>query len=185
SSPVVDATWTAQRCLIRLEQGRAAEVVDLATECAEHLPAFPAWRALMAVLLWQAGEEQAAQQAFRKVVREDIAKHPRINTWRAGMHCVGVMSIALADAEVARRVYGLLLPSRGVLDWFGGGSFGPTDLILGRLAAFLGDEPAARAHLQASVEMCRRIGARAYLVHSLAAFSTDGLDRGAPGRPMR
>ncbi|MGI9031017.1 MAG: ATP-binding protein [Ilumatobacteraceae bacterium] len=179
SSPVVDATWTAQRCLIRLEQGRAAEVVDLATDCAEQLPAFPAWRALEAVLLWQAGDHQSAQQAFRKVVGRDIAQHPRINTWRAGMHCVGTMSIALADQEVARRVYGLLLPSRGVIDWFGGGSFGPTDLILGRLAAFLDDEQAARAHLQASVEMCRRIDARAYLVHSLIALSTVGLDRAA------
>lgn len=176
SSPVVDATWTAQRCLIRLEQGRAAEVVDLATECAEQLPAFPAWRALAAVLLWQAGEQQSARQAFRTVVGGDIAQHPRINTWRAGMHCVGALSIALADPDVARRVYGLLLPSRGVIDWFGGGSFGPTDLILGRLAAFLGDEPAARAHLQASIGLCRRIDARAYLVHSLVALSTAGLD---------
>ena len=137
SSPVVHSTWAVQRCLIRLEQHRAAEAIDLAATCADQQPGFPAWRALLALLLVHDGRHHEAQQAHRAVMGS-LARHPRNSTWRSGMHCAGVTAIALGDGPGAAQIYDLLLPSRGALDWVGGASFGPTDLILGRLAHALG-----------------------------------------------
>ena len=177
SSPVVHSTWAAQRCLIRLEQQRAAEAVDLAATCADQQPGFPAWRALLALLLVHGGRHQEAQQAHRSVMAT-IARHPRNSTWRSGMHCAGATSIALRDVQGAGQIYDLLLPSRGALDWVGGASFGPTDLILGRLAHFLGrSKDAVRTHLEDSIATCRRLDARIYLAHSIDALRLTGIDQ--------
>ena len=177
SSPVVHTTWAAQRCLIRLEQHRAAEAVELAATCADQQPGFPAWRAVLALLLVHAGRDHEAQQTHRTVMGT-VARHPRNNTWRGGMHCAGATAIALGDVQGAGQIYDLLLPSRGALDWVGGASFGPTDLILGRLSHFLGrSDGTARTHLQDSIAICRRLDARLYLAHSMEALSLIGTDR--------
>jgi hypothetical protein len=73
--------------------------------------------------------------------------------WLAGVWAVGEVAIRLGDADVARETYETMAPfSRTfVTEGLAASVLGASDHLLGRLAAFLGDQAAAKRHLSAAL----------------------------------
>ena len=170
-SPAAASVRAGQLCLIRLDQGRAEEAIDIARPLSRELPAFPAWGALLGYLCCEAGQPERGRDELDRIAANGFADLPRNNTWRSALHCAAAIAVATADRHRARLIYRLLLPASGRLEWFGGGSFGPNDLPLGRLAQLLGDSAAADQHLRSAVTLNQRVGARGYRARSLLALA--------------
>ena len=138
-TPASDQTTTsvylAQLCLLRIDQDRCADMVEPLADIVDRQAAFPAWRAVLALALCELGRLDEARGQLDVLAARDFLDHPRHSVWRTGLHACAVVAVAVHDQDRARKLRALLEPSRGRIDWFGGGSLGPTDLVLGQLAA--------------------------------------------------
>lgn len=165
------ATRAAQRCLIAIESGRVEDLLDEATAAADAMPAFRAWTAVVAALHCHAGRLDEAAALLEDLTAHDFEDLPRNLSWVSALVCASTVAVALGDRERASLIRERLLPCSGRLDWFGGGSFGPVDLALGRLDLLLGDEAEGERHLRNAVGLCRRVGAHGFLALSRATLA--------------
>jgi tetratricopeptide (TPR) repeat protein len=158
----------AQTYRIRLDQGQPTAAITAARTLLQRR-ATPGWRGWLANALCAAGEVSEAANQFERAATADFTTIPRNILWRSTMHALTNVAAALGDAERAAQLQRLLQPSSGRIDWFGGGSHGPSDLALGQLAELLGDDDQADLHFKLAIELSRRIQARRHLAYSLTA----------------
>jgi hypothetical protein len=130
----------------------------------------------------EAGDLDEARRLVHAALAIGLNAMPKDSEWLAGVYCVGLSAVRLGDHAAARAAYDALTPYAGVfaVEGLAAAVTGATDLMLGRLAAFLGD-PRARQHLEAAVAAHRRTGSPV-----LAADAAAELDRLEPvpaGRP--
>jgi tetratricopeptide (TPR) repeat protein len=128
----------------------------------------------------EAGDLDEARRLVHAALAVGLDAMPKDSEWLAGVCFVGLSAIRLGDEVAARAAYDALAPYAGifVVEGLAATVVGATDLMLGRLAAFLGD-PRAREHLEAALAAHRRTGSPV-----LAADAAAELDRLEPsGRP--
>ncbi|HXM58813.1 MAG TPA: LuxR C-terminal-related transcriptional regulator, partial [Candidatus Dormibacteraeota bacterium] len=137
----VDIYYAGGIASLNLMRGRMREGLELAREAAARFPAMPAFRALLAASLAEAGRLDEARTEVQLLVADDMAALPKNPTWRLSLALLAIACHALGDAQVAARLHALLEPygARTIaIGRFGGFCFGPVSYHLGLLALTLG-----------------------------------------------
>ncbi len=154
----VDATawYGAQICAIRWYQGRTPELFPLLDHLV-HSPTLStvdnSFFSALAVAAALSGERRKAEGALAMLCRGGLAALPRSSTWLVTMSGVADAAHLLGDIDVAREVYGLLLPFARLplMASLGVTCFGSAHHPLGLAALTMGDVDLALGHLRAAV----------------------------------
>jgi class 3 adenylate cyclase len=169
-----------QLCVVRVEQGRAAEVVELLEQAAAHNPGIPAFQAGLAATLCEVGRgpdaavhlERAAADGFASVARDQIHSTALATwAWTAG---------ELGSASAAGPLYDRIVPWRELVVWNGSNGYGSAEHWLGLLAATLGSHDRAREHFAAASALHEREGLWGWEARNLAHAARS---RSAAGDP--
>jgi tetratricopeptide (TPR) repeat protein len=143
--------------VLRINQGRAAELHAQLRLLAESLPRMPVWRAALANVHAQLSEDREAELLLERLSAEEFGRIPRNVMWPITVAGLAEVCAALGDRVRAERLYGLMLPfaEHTVISPVVGFR-GPMSRYLGLLAATIGDRSAAEAHLRAALELARQ-----------------------------
>lgn len=168
--------YGAHITLCRVEQGRAAEVVEPVLAYARQYVAVPGWRALAAFVAACAGDHDRACRELEICARDDFAGMPRDHVWLCAMAFAANAAGMLGHARIAEIVYRLLAPcaARYVVIGMGVASLGSVEFYLGVLSGTLSRSPLdewhqrSRSHLTTSIERNRPAGLRIYTAWSEA-----------------
>lgn len=160
----------ARMTQVRREQGRVEDAVRHARNYAECVRGHPQGVALHAMLLAEAGDRLAAQEALARLVADDLAVVPRDSVWPAALSHLAEVCVQLRDGARAELLYEHLRPHGGHLILLGGHTcFGAVDHFLGTLAAALGRDDDARVHFDAALETAERMRAPLFAARTRAA----------------
>lgn len=148
------AVFGSQLLVLRLAQGRVAELADVTAGLVSDQPGVPAWHAAHALTMAEADPAVARHHA--RAALEDV---PRDFTWLAG-HVIGARAAARVGdratvAEYTRR----LQPWSGLVCWQGTCAYGPVDTPLAALALAAGDHEAAALHVVEARRLARALQA--------------------------
>jgi DNA-binding SARP family transcriptional activator len=159
----------------RAIRSAAGTVTDADREAIEEgvrrSPASAAWRVWATGIALAEGDREQARHAILREV-EGLATLPLDANWLYTAATLGVRISELGERDAARVVYPQILPYRALTVTVGRASYcaGSVAFSLGLLAATLGDEPAAVAHLEEAIRRNDELGARPF-----AATARDAL----------
>ena len=157
-----ETVFAAQLFLIRLGQGRVAELLPAVEQFVEAYPALAAWRAALPLVYLADGRgSDSARELERAVAGLDAL--PQNFFWLATVALLAEASGKLPHAGSASVLYDTLAPYAGCTVPVGyAGSFGPVERLLGLLAAARGDRDAAVRHLEDAVTYTEERGLRLF-----------------------
>jgi DNA-binding CsgD family transcriptional regulator/tetratricopeptide (TPR) repeat protein len=170
---------------IRREQGRLAELAPVVRILASGERSGGAWGPGLACLLAELGMHDEARRELRDVHRRGL-EALRPGLWMASLTYLADACELVGDGSMAADLYAELAPHAGGIVTIGHGvaCYGAADRYLGKVAVLLGEPDLARAHLEAALEIDRRMGAWTWLAHT-----AHGLGRlllaGPDGDPAR
>ncbi len=135
------------------ERGRLAEFEAPTRRVVQEAPAVPAWRAGLAMILFETGRLDEARSELEYLTAADFAAISDDVTRNFTLACAAELAVGLGDAVAAARLYELILPARGSHVVLGNSAYhGSTDRFLGLLAGALGKHDLAIEHLESAVE---------------------------------
>ena len=162
-----------QRLAVRHLSGRpSGGDHEIILRRSEQRPPGAAWRAWLATMALDGGDaEGAARAVAREVAALDTL--PLDAEWLYTVNALGLLAARLGDAGAAASLYPRLLPYGGSVVLTGRATYchGSASLALGRLAATLGDGPAAVAHLEEAVRRNDALGAVPYALAARRALA--------------
>jgi DNA-binding SARP family transcriptional activator len=167
-----------QRLAIRHSAGRlTGDDHDVILRRAEHRPPGAAWRTWLASIALGRGDVAGTTRAVRREVA-GLATLPFDAEWLYTVTTLGVLAAKIGDAPAAAELYPRVLPygRRIVTTGRAAQCSGSASLSLGLMAATLGDEQAAVAHLEEAVRRNDELGAVPHAVaarHALAGLLED------------
>jgi tetratricopeptide (TPR) repeat protein len=172
----------AQLFMLRMEQGRLAELEETARRFIHKVPQIPAWWAALAMIHVAAGDEEAARWEFEQLAAKDFMCIPRNAVWMITIAGAAEVCALLGDPQRAGMLYELLLPFEHhcVVAGRGYACKGSVARFLGQLAATMGNVEAACGHFEVALEVNERIGAKPYLAHTKEQYARALLARGLP-----
>ncbi|MBI1818024.1 MAG: AAA family ATPase [Deltaproteobacteria bacterium] len=183
---VADAAnaFGAQVYLLRSNQGRLAELVDILRGNSDAQPHMPAWRAVLARAYCETDQMEEAR-AQVDALRAGGFDYPPDQQWSAIAVALSQVVSDLQDSSAAAVVYERMRPIAKQAEAFAvnlnsQGSYGQ---FCGMLAACLGRWDDAERHFTDALEMNERFGARPYVVRTRRAWAAMLLDRNDPSRP--
>jgi len=144
----------------RIEQGRAAEIVDVVRQSVVQFKEIVGWRVLLAYVLFKAQRFEDARSTFSDIVLGDF-EIPRNVSWPACMVWLGELAFYLDAKDAAPSLYDRLLPYTGRFAVLGvsAGCFGSIERHLGLLAAASGRLDLGLQHLEAGLAANESAGA--------------------------
>ncbi len=159
----------SQAFLLRREQDRLAEMVDVNLASIDAFPWYPVHRAERALLLIETGRRSEAQALLSALARDDFAVFHRDNEWLFGMAITSEVASRLGDVRAAAVLSEQLAPFRELhaAGW-AEGSFGAVSRYLGLLAETLGQLDDAVGHLEHAEQFNDRMGARPWTARTRA-----------------
>ncbi len=179
-------TFGVHLALVRVEQGRGAEVVEVLRTYSLNYPRTVAWRAMYAFVLSRSGQRSACAAEYESSKATGFAL-PDDLTWQLSMAQFSEVAYDLGDADGARILYERFAPfgSRLVVIGFGIACLGSVQRYLALLAVTLGLSEAAEAHFQQAIVANRRVLGMlplAYTLYEYALFlagkgAADGMQR--------
>ncbi|HXX68416.1 MAG TPA: hypothetical protein VEK07_14600, partial [Polyangiaceae bacterium] len=139
------------------------EVEDIAARMVQWLPDYLPWRVLMTLIDLTRGRVDAARREYRQIVASGFDTIPADWNYVANLHTLAQAAPRFGTPDEIERLYELLLPFAGqhVVPTFG--YFGPVDRELGGLRRTLGDESAAKTHLERALAEVEAIEARPWI----------------------
>lgn len=152
------AAYGSQLILVRLAQGRVAELAPIFEGLVASQPEVGAWHGLLALCVAGTEADRAAHHAG-----VGLGAVPRDFTWLAA-HTLGARGTARAALSGAAAApvaayRDLLAPYAGRIAWQGTCAYGPVATALAELAAAVGDGAAAAAYLAQSERLADALGA--------------------------
>jgi tetratricopeptide (TPR) repeat protein len=175
-------TWySATIAVLRLQQGRLAEIIDLVAEGAAASPELAAWAAFHALALCELGRLDEARGVLDALAAEGFADVPYDLFWLATLCAAGEAAARVGDRAAARTIYDLIAPFAHLPATVTVCSLGSTSRFLGILAATLGDEDAAERHLLDAIADDTRAGSRAWAAAAQIELAELYLRRGRHG----
>ena len=172
--------FQVQRLAVRYAADRLtdADVAEI-EEVARRSPAGAAWRMWATAIALLRGDHEGGR---RRVLEEAEALDslPLDANWLYSATALGIQLAHLGEADAAAAVYPRVLPYRELAVTSGRASAcsGSVALSLGLLAATLGDDEAAVAHLEAAVRRNDELGAAPFAAAARRALAALGDDRG-------
>ncbi len=155
--PDAFTVYGTQLAMIRRQQGRLGELVDVLREMITTTPGMPAYLAGLAVAQMEAGNTDEAR-ALLETAAEGGFSIPRDNSWLDGMVAWAWVAIGTRSVREAGVLYESLLPVRGLIPCNGVSTLDPVSMYLGGLAWVLGDRASAEGYLDEAGSTARRGG---------------------------
>jgi len=175
--------YDAARALLCRELGAFSDAYDAAWKTVHRNPSCAAYRALLALISLDLGDQRGARSHFERLSGDCYRHLPADGLFLACGALLADLCAELGDLNRAEALYSLLLPYGSHFAVMGHGLvIGPVSLSLGILAICLGRFDVARQHLEVALAMNRSIGARlwtGYANYHLAlclARNDDSLD---------
>lgn len=170
--------FAGQLCVLRIEQGRAEEMVDVAAQFVDEFPHVPAWRAGLAVLYAEAGRIEQARVIVDRLT-SGLAQIRRDQNW---LFCMGALAEVCAVAgspAQARAVYDVLRPHAEQFVTLGDGyaTWCSVEKSLGIAARTMGRADVATWHLARALRAHRALRARPLVARTEYEYALALLDR--------
>ena len=179
-SPDVAVELLAQAAYLRLEQGRALEILEAARSQVRRFPDMPAWRATLARLLIASDRHDEAHHELERLAAAGFDKVPRDRGLLPAYALAAEVTRDANHTEIAANLYAALLPYARLSVVAGSGLlyYGPVAHHLGQLAAVRRDWPLAFSHFDAALSAEECAGARVWQARTRAARARALLERG-------
>jgi DNA-binding winged helix-turn-helix (wHTH) protein/tetratricopeptide (TPR) repeat protein len=151
-------TFGVHLTLVRVEQGRSAEMLESLRGFATSYPRTVAWRALYAYALSRSGDHEACAREYESTKKNGF-EQPDDLLWLLSMASLSEVCHAQNDAEGAALLYERFAPfaSRFVVIGFAIACLGSVERYLGLLCATMGRRDAAAAHFERALSANRRV----------------------------
>jgi hypothetical protein len=107
----IDNFYGALVAISRMLQGRVAAALELLQGAVQAFPAFPVYRAGLALALIEADRSEDARAEFERLAAGDFLDLPRDFVWLSFLALLSTVCFRLHDRGRARLLYDLLLPS--------------------------------------------------------------------------
>jgi tetratricopeptide (TPR) repeat protein len=157
--------FAGQMIMLRREQGRLDELVELVGAYVRKTPEFPSWRCALAHIYAHLGNGDRARHELELL--GDLSSLPRDGFWLLNLTWVGIAASLLDDHDRSRETYKLLLPYADTcLVAVSLLCEGSTARPLGMLATTLGRYDDAELHLERALEMNTRIRSPLWTAHT-------------------
>ena len=131
--------FAAHLFLIRLDQGRLAELEERLTERVAASPGLPMLRAYLALLLCEIGRPDDARAHYESLAAGNFNGLPGDSTWILGMPICAAVCAHLGDRTRASTLFEQLTPYGNQFVFTAGGSLGAVAYYLAILASIAGD----------------------------------------------
>jgi class 3 adenylate cyclase/tetratricopeptide (TPR) repeat protein len=168
---------------LRRDQGRLRELEPLVRNAIEQFPEEPAWRAALALVLFEGGDLSEAEASYSSLAVSSFEETLRQTDFVGiTLPLLAELCASLGDTERAAAFYDLVLPYTGcVLVWGWTAVLGSADRVLGVLQSLLSDWEAAERHLRLALDLHERLGARPWLARTQLDYARMLLKRNADG----
>jgi hypothetical protein len=153
----------------RMLQGRATTMVEMLQRTVQAFPAFPAYRAGLALALIETDRLEDGRAEFERLAVADFRDLPRDFVFTTSLALLSIVCFHLDDRRRARPLYQLLLPWAGTnvrVTCLGIGCAGSVQHYLGLLCATLGEWDEAVTRFEAAIEFNRRLASPVLVVNS-------------------
>jgi tetratricopeptide (TPR) repeat protein len=172
--------------LLRREQGRLSELATTIGRSVHEYPALLRFACAQAHLEADLGREREARARLDALLALDLEREHRDAEWLFSMALLADPCGSLTHERGAAKLYPLLVPFEQLYAVAPiEGSFGAMARGVGVLATVLGRYDDAERHLEAAIEIERRMGGRPWLAHAHHDLAATLLARGAPGDRQR
>jgi tetratricopeptide (TPR) repeat protein len=174
-------SYRLQLFVLRRAQGRLAELKLVMERSVHEFPALLRFRTALAHLHAELGHEAQARALFDELLARDLAREHIDAEWLFSIALLPDVCSRLGDRSAAATLHTLLLPfadryAQAPVE----ASFGCVARGLGVLATVLGRHDEAVAHLEAAIEIERRMRARPWIAHAQHGLGEALLARGGP-----
>jgi len=180
-------TWSArvshglQLYMLRREQGRLDEVVELVRQSAHEHATYPIWRCVLVDVMTALGSDEARAD-FDALAADRFARLPFDEEWEVSLCLLAEAAARLDDPLQAEVLYELLLPyADRIAVSYPEISVGPVARFLAILASTVGRDQEAERHSLDAIALSARIGARPSLAHSQLDYARALIGRGDDG----
>jgi DNA-binding winged helix-turn-helix (wHTH) protein/tetratricopeptide (TPR) repeat protein len=167
-------SFGVQLTLVRIEQGRGAEMLDALRHYTASYPRVAAWRAVLAHALSRSGRLDEAAAIYQSAKSTGFAL-PDDLLWLYALSLFSEICHEVGDAQGAKTLYERLAPfaSRVVVVGYSIACTGALAQYLAMLGVTAGDDEAAHMHFEQAIITNRRLRAMlplAYTLYRYAAF---------------
>jgi DNA-binding SARP family transcriptional activator len=153
--------------VLRREQGRLAELATAISRSVREYPALLRFACAQAHLEAELGREREARASLAALLALDLERAHRDAEWLFAMALLADPCAALGDDREVAQLYALLEPFEAFYTVAPiEGSFGSMARGLGVLATALRHFDAAERHLEAAIDLERRMGAPPWMAHA-------------------
>jgi tetratricopeptide (TPR) repeat protein len=177
--------YATQISLVRWQQGRLGELVEIIDEGVRDNPGIPAYQGALARALLQAGRHDEARALLDKATAGGFGDLPEDLLWSYGMSVYAEVAIQLEHRDAAALLYEQLAPFDRYLTFVGTVCEGPIAHYLGGLAMVLGRFDQAERHLALALELAQVAGSPFYRARALVEQGRLAVRRGDPGEGRR
>lgn len=178
--PDAAGAYAAQLNSIRLDQGRAAEMIDALRALTDAMPHISSWRSALAKLYAACDRLDDVREQLEPL---RVAGFERALDWTWGAHANDVTEAvcSIGDTAAAAVLYERFRPLAPQVQTLlvAIGSNGSYGFSCGRLAACLGRWDDAESHFADALATNERLGARPHVVRTRRAWAAMLLDRDA------
>jgi hypothetical protein len=166
--------YSIQLLAIRREQDRLAELEGPVRELVKSNPHRPAWRAVLGLLLTEAGRREDGRAELKGLADTHFADIPLDGDWMIAMTVLADVAVALEDPEWARLIYELLRPygNTNVVIGIAAVCLGSTARYLGRLALVMGERRTGFEHLEHALAVNEALDAPVQAAHARIDLAT-------------
>ncbi|HXW34764.1 MAG TPA: AAA family ATPase [Acidimicrobiales bacterium] len=181
-----DATvfYGTQLMMIRNQQGRMGELVELIADVADQTPGIPTYRAVLATAYLQAGEAEHSRRLVEEALVDSFAL-PMDTAWLDGIVMYARPTIELRISSAAEVLMELLAPYHSQVPNNGLIPQEPVSMFLGGLATVAGRYKDAEAYFMESAELNQRGEMHFSEAHTNLLWGRLHLQRGETGDPQR
>ena len=148
------ATHASHLVIIRLAQGRVAELTPMLRRGLSEQPGVPLWRICFALAT---AEEDPVEAGHH--LAEALDALPRDITWFLGHMLGGRAAVRLGDRDLIALCEGRLRPHAGLVSWQGSVTDGPAATVLAALAQAQGHQVTAADHAEVARRLATSLGA--------------------------
>ena len=153
-------TWYGtQLIVVRDQQGRLAELVDLIADVAEQNPGLPVYRAVLAWAYNESGDDATARELFDEGAANGF-ELPQDPTWLDGITFYASIAAQLHLREFCEELFALLAPYHDQVTFNGVTAREPVAMYLGGLAGALGRYDEAERYFVEADDLNKRGGMR-------------------------
>jgi DNA-binding SARP family transcriptional activator/tetratricopeptide (TPR) repeat protein len=171
--------FAGQLAMLRREQGRLDELVDVVAAAVEQTPEVRGWRCTLAHIYAHLGDRDRARRELELI--GDLSSLPRDTFWLLSITRVGTVASWLDDHSRSRHAYELLLPHANIcLVLPAVGCEGSMSRPLGMLATTLGQYDDAELHFERALDMNTSIRSPLWTAHTQYEYARMLRLRGRP-----